>query len=391
MPVNFNFTPPPRSNVASKIMGMMRQNPNPSPGQSSSPGLNAAQVSLLKIQRNQEIQANEYAVNLLSNVNSEEDLQIAKRMYTSRYPEYAGQVDKLLPVYTPDRVEFIRESLKTATTKLREQELALDRDKLSASENKLQGFAPGTDIYQDGKLIHHVPSRTTPQYDVFKGPEGNQVYIAKGSKIPQGYSKVGGRGITIQTGVGSVGKSTRTQLEKSIIEGVKSIQSFKVTRGNFDPKYLQWRGKAQNEVASIMDKAGISTVEQRKFLKKRAKWFRRAKADFIAYRKWATGVAGGPQELKEIATSFPDPVSNSPSQYTANLDSVEDTTKQVLMLNRDFLESGIDLSQPLSDIISKMKNKGLNVPVPPTVSPKTTPPKGDTVIRFDKNGNLIKD
>lgn len=380
MPVNFNFTPPPRSNVASKIMERMGQNSNPGGG--SSPGLNAAQVALFKLKRNQEIQANEYAVNLLSGVNSEEDLQIAKRMYASRYPEYAGQVDKLLPTYDPNRVDFIRESLKTATTKLREQELTLDQDKLAESENKMRGFAPGTEIYQHGKLVHRVPSKTTPQYDIFKGPEGNQVYITRGSKIPQGYSKVGGRGITIQTGVGSVGKSTRTQLEKSIIEGVKSIQSFKATRSNFDPKYLQWRGKAQNEVASLMDKAGISTTEQRKFLKKRAKWFRRAKADFIAYRKWATGVAGGPQELKEIATSFPDPVSNSPSQYTANLNSVEETTKQVLMLNRDFLDSGIDLNQPLTGIISKMKNKGLNVPVPPSTG---------SVIRFDKDGNLIKD
>ena len=76
-------------------------------------------------------------------------------------------------------------------------------------------------------------------------------------------------------------------------------------------------------------------------------------------------MAGGPQELAEIATSFPDPVKNSPTEYSANLDNIEEITKRVLMLNADFLRSGIDMDQPLDAILGEMRSKGINVQAPP--------------------------
>ena len=396
MPVDFSTTPPPNSNVASKILGTVEQQQQ---------GINAAQVSLLKFKRQEVLDVNEYTVNLLSKVNSEEDLNLAKQMLETRYPEYGVKMKQLLPTYDPQKVGFFKESLKDSTIKIREQELSLggkkldlekekfglEEKKFTAGGNKMQGFAPGTAIFQGGKMVHRVPSKAPePDYDIFEGPEGNQVYIEKGSDIPEGYSKIkGGAGVTIQTGVGSVGKTTRTQLEKDIIEGVRNVQSFKITRKKFKPQYLEWRGKAQKEVTVLLNVLGLSTAGQKKFIKERADWFRRAKADFIAYRKWATGVAGGEKELKEIATSFPDPVKNSPAEYEANLDSIEEATKEVLMLNRDFLDSGIDLSQPLNDIIAEMRGKGIKTPAPP--GEKTSSKSGETVIRFDKDGNLIEE
>lgn len=142
-------------------------------------------------------------------------------------------------------------------------------------------------------------------------------------------------------------------------------------------------GKGQKIIAEAADKAGIPTKGQKRLIRERSKWFRQAKADFIAYRKWATGVAGGEKELTEIATSFPDPVKNSPTQYEANLDSIEETTKKVLMLNKDFLRSGIDLDQPLRKILEQARAVGIPTPT------SSSGAEGNVIIHFDAQGNRI--
>ena len=309
-------------------------------------------------QRKNMIESNDYALNLLSRVNSQEDLDLAKRHFSVRYPEESPKVDQILPSYNPRSVEFIKDSLLTETQRMKQEEI--------------KAYSPGSTLFQGGKPIGTVPTKAPePKFEVFEGPKGEQVYVEKGKPIPEGYSKVksGGTSVTVQTG--DLGKSTKTKLEKDIIQGTKNIESFNETEKLFKPDYLTIAGKGEKIAASVMDKIGISTKDQKQFIRDRAAWFRQAKSDFISYRKWATGVAGGEKELKEIATSFPDPVKNSPTEYQANLDSIEETTKRVLELNKDFLESGISISEV----------KG---PIPaPT-------PGGVITIRFDREGNRVQ-
>jgi hypothetical protein len=172
-------------------------------------------------------------------------------------------------------------------------------------------------------------------------------------------------------------------VESEIIEGVKNVQSFRKTGEMFKDEYLEVMGKGKKKAAEIMDKAGVSTEDQRKYINEYAQWFRQAKSDFLAYRKWVTGVAGGEKEMQEIATAFPDPVNNSPEQYKANLKSIEETTKRVLQLNADFLRLGIDMDQPLSVVLEQAKEKGFD----------QLPPGTPQVIRYtrDANGNLVRE
>jgi hypothetical protein len=307
-----------------------------------------------KLIRDTTIDANEFALNLLSGVNSEEDLTIAKRQFSSRYPMMNDMVDKLLPGYDPRGVDLLRNSLRTETERL----------KLEKGE-EIKGFGAGTHLYKGEKKIGEVPS--TPQkedYEVFEGPDGDQVYIKKGSNIPSGYRKVQGKSGEVNVYTGDLGKTTKTQLEQDVIQGVQNIKSFQSTRSKFKDEYLTVFGKGEKMVAEAVDKLGMSSGDQKKFISERASWFRQAKADFIAYRKWATGVAGGEKEMQEIATAFPDPVKNSPAQYRANLDNIEETTKKILMLNADFLRSGINTEQPLGDMLKQAKEAGIidNIP-----------------------------
>jgi len=359
-----SFQPPDMANSAARLMKLQMGMQQLQAGRETS--ANSAIVELTKqgiAQKKQVreggIKANDFALNLLSGVNSEEDLAIAKSIYSTRYPDKAEEVSRLLPDYNPQTVEMIRESLRTETQRLKLEE-----------DEGIKGYGAGTALYEGKKKVGQVPfAPTKPAYEVFEGKGGDQVYVEKGGEIPAGYSKVVGKGTDININTGDLGKATKTKLEKSIVEATTNIQSFQKTKGLFKPEYLTLFGKGKVMSASAADKLGLSSKDQKTLIKSRAKWFRQAKADFIAFRKWATGVAGGEKELKEIATAFPDPVHNSPTEYIANLESIEETTKRVLALNSDFLAQGIDLDQPLS-AISK--------------------PKAAIVIKYDSSGNRLE-
>ena len=338
------------------------------------------------IQRKNSLEANGFALNLLSGVNSAEDLDIAKRQFNARYPQFEGMTEKILSDYNPQKIEMVRSSLRTEAQRLKEEDLEWER------ENKITGFGAGSMLYKGREQIGQVPFAPTkppaPKFEVFQNETGDQIYIKKGDKIPEGYSKVMTKGtqVTIQTG--NLGKTTKTGLEQDIIMGVQNIQSFKRTRKLFKPEYLTMFGKGEKLIAEAADKAGISTRGQKRLIRERSKWFRQAKADFIAYRKWATGVAGGEKELKEIATAYADPVKNSPTQYLANLNGIEETTKRILMTNVAFLRSGIDIDQPLEKVLEQARRIG--VPSPPGTSTSPTIDKTEgIVIRFDAQGNRI--
>lgn len=490
---NLQTAPAAGSNVAAKIMQSLQSKPAAGSGAGNS---NAAvrlmelkskeneaflerQINAKNLEREQEIAMNEYGANLLSNVSSQEDLDIVKRQFIARYPEMGAQIDKILPKYDERSVYLIREGLLTETERMKRDEAAnkmagyspgtevwqgskkvgsvpfaptsdpgetvkgfspgshiykgenkigsvpanpsaaskddfmlfrnVDGDevfikegnaipkgyrKWEATKDKkgvpVRGFAPGSDIYEGNKKIGSVPNKpvtppkgANPSWDLFEDADGNQSYQQKGSVIPDGLTKVGGSNTTNVTVNTGNTPTTKTRLQKDIMEATRNVQSFRKTGELFEDSFLTYWGKGKDVVTSQMDKLGISTGDQKSFINRRQKWFRRAKADFIAYRKWATGVAGGPQELKEIATSFPDPVKNSPEKYRANLESIEDVTRDILMLNKDFLESGIDPNQPLDAIFTEMKDKKLGIKLPPGAEAG-----GKTkVLRFDSDGN----
>ena len=317
----------------------------------------------------QAVSRTKLSLSLLSGVTDQESLDTAKKQFLAVIPPdektgVSNTMDQLFgTAYSPKRIEQAKKRL-----------LLISGELDAIKPQKPVSVAAGAGLYDPntGEMIAtQPPAPAKPTYDVFeKG--GNQIYVKKGDSIPAGYRKVQTKGVTVYTG--DISKTTKTDLEKRIMEGVRNVRSFEETRKLFKPEYLTWFGKGEKAMASLMDKAGMSSKDQKGLIKERSKWFRQAKADFIAYRKWATGVAGGEKELAEIATSFPDPVKNSPTEYEANLNSIEDTTKKVLSLDADFLRSGIDLNQPLSAIVGQMRERGMKTPPGMEVSEGPTEP-----------------
>lgn len=339
----------------------------------------------------QEVQAEQilgklrFGISLLSSITDQETLDLAKEQYlsmmsTEEKPKAQTEIDRLMGN------KFDKDRLTKVTTQLNKaynQWLSLSE---KAKTKKYSTVPAGAGVYDEatGEIVASQPEKSTKDYkpEVFVkiGPDGRMVdsqWITPGDPIPAGYVKKEPAGVNIYTG--DLTKSTRSKIEQEVIDGIQNSISFQETGKLFKDEYLTLWGKGGNFLAEQADKLGLAGEDQKKLIQERSMWFRQAKADFISFRKWATGVAGGEKEYKELATAFPDPVRNSPEQYKANLASVEDTTKKVLMLNTEFLRSGIDISQPLPVIFKQIENKRLNLGTGKPPGPGVTPVKPDVL------------
>lgn len=140
----------------------------------------------------------------------------------------------------------------------------------------------------------------------------------------------------------NLGTSTKAQLEKDIISADSNIEGFNNIEASFRPEFLTIGGKVKAGTQRFVDKVGAGDALGTEFLQQRATWFSQAMSAFIAYRKWATGVAGGEKEMKQIAKAFPDPERNSPAEYIANLKQSRITARKLKTRLLMFRVAGIE-------------------------------------------------
>jgi len=164
----------------------------------------------------------------------------------------------------------------------------------------------------------------------------------------------------------NLGTSTKQHLEKEIIDADSSIANFDSIESSFNPAFLTYGGKLKAGTQRVLDKAGFASNTQ--FLEERATWFSQAMSAFIAYRKWATGVAGGEKELAQIAKAYPDPEKNSPAEYKANLKQSRITARKLKIRLSMFRLAGIDnptkaqlASIPLGSIPDPLAKKNIDI------------------------------
>ena len=104
---------------------------------------NVAATERMKLERTHDIETKGFALNVLSGVNSPEDLEIARRQFNAQYPEYTDMTDRIMSDYSPRKVEMIRNSLRTETQRLKSEEI--------------KGFAAGSALYQGEKKWDKCP------------------------------------------------------------------------------------------------------------------------------------------------------------------------------------------------------------------------------------------
>jgi len=135
----------------------------------------------------------DFTLNVLAGVNSEEDLQIAKNMIKTRFPNLGQPIEQYLPSYSPTAVKLVQNMLRTEGEKIRAAELQWEK-------SKPQSFSAGSAVVQPGKKPYQVPFKPDKaDFEIFEDGKGNQAYLKKGAVIPKGYTRIEkkGGGVTI--------------------------------------------------------------------------------------------------------------------------------------------------------------------------------------------------
>ena len=128
-------------------------------------------------------------------------------------------------------------------------------------------------------------------------------------------------------------------LKKGILSDQDTLDKINYVSELYEPEFLSRKGAAR---ATFMTEWNRWNPEKRdQFTARRAVFISLTNQSFIAYRKWATGVAGSEKEMNEIkrATFSED---DSPQDFEAKIRSIKAMTVKLMARKRRALAAGID-------------------------------------------------
>ena len=136
-------------------------------------------------------------------------------------------------------------------------------------------------------------------------------------------------------------KSNKKDVQKKIIDAYEQRDNLETMEALFQDEFSTYYGKSKAVVAGILQKAGIKTPEEiTNFLNLRSEWEMSVNAFFDTYRKYVTGVAASPQELKIIEKSVPNK-NDPPSVFRAKIKLQKIKNQQIIDRNNAFMELGV--------------------------------------------------
>jgi len=138
---------------------------------------------------------------------------------------------------------------------------------------------------------------------------------------------------------GPLGKAPTNKFQEEVVNNQQALDRIQNLETLYEQDFLTYKGSAKGSWATFMNK--LNPNERSKFQARRAKFISAANRDFLTFRKWATGVAGGEKEMAEIkrATFSED---DSPQDFEAKLDAAKSMYRRLNARLRASLSAGID-------------------------------------------------
>lgn len=131
----------------------------------------------------------------------------------------------------------------------------------------------------------------------------------------------------------------RSTWTKEIEAGQEQLDRINQITSLYEPEFLTFPGKAKGAWATFMNK--LNPEQRSQFQQRRAAFISAANRDFLAFRKWATGVAGGEKEMAEIkrATFSED---DSPQDFEAKIELMRSLTRRMIARKKAALAAGVE-------------------------------------------------
>lgn len=146
--------------------------------------------------------------------------------------------------------------------------------------------------------------------------------------------------IRISRGVESdLPRGAKTAFTRDIVESQNVSDDMDYLTTLYDPKFLTYGGLVHNIGADVLNK--IDPNQRDEFVSRRSAFISAVEQSFIKYKKWATGVAAGPQEMKMIEKSIFN-TKDSPQAFEAKLQLRKSLTRRLIARKKAALKAGVD-------------------------------------------------
>jgi len=149
-------------------------------------------------------------------------------------------------------------------------------------------------------------------------------------------------------GPADVPKGAKTSLFKDIVGQQQALDAIETIETLYEPEFLSYYGRGEAFLADKLNRMNPSKKSQ--FLARRDKFISAANKEFIRFRKWATGVAGGEKEMAEIkrATFSED---DSPQGFQSKLEIARSLSRRLIARTKAALVAGVNNEKEFKEFI----------------------------------------
>ena len=140
-------------------------------------------------------------------------------------------------------------------------------------------------------------------------------------------------------------KPVAVEIQKEMKDATVDIANLESVRDQFKDEFTELPFKALQGITKLQEKAGgflgEPSEENKQSLSDFSTWRRNASREFVVFKKWATGVAAGQQEMaQQIETAFASPRTDSATEFKSKIESSIKVRKRTLEILNGLLAGG---------------------------------------------------
>ena len=140
-------------------------------------------------------------------------------------------------------------------------------------------------------------------------------------------------------------KSTKGDIERDIKDAMVTISGLEDSINEFDSAYLTIPGKMLSGVQRMGDLMGVPEIAGTEHMQKQKAFVSGSMSEFLKFRKFITGVAGGIEEFKMIAKAFPNAEKDSPAEWMTKAKEAIANSKRVVNFLAQMRVQGIPINK----------------------------------------------
>ena len=251
-------------------------------------------------------------------------------LYTNeRNPEKAKKDLTFLNAFmNPDFASNYGKAVET----LQEQELQpfevrAKKAEVKKAERTAEQEARDEALIAGAKAQATAPYKSSTQFTV--NPDGSVTYS---------------QGVPASAGRSPLTSTVQKDIQKDVVGGIETIDSLSRIKGLYKPEFLTYPGKVAAEGRRQLEKLGFEGVGKKQ-IKEISKFKSNVQQFFNQYKKEITGAAAGVKEMEDIKESII-ALEDSPSEFEAKLQEMEEKAKRGLRIKQMILREGVPLGSP---------------------------------------------